>query len=69
MDELREEIERMVENRLRWAGHVERMAADRLTKTANAYIERGRQEEKRRTAIEGKSSRQKRMEAISSEGD
>ena len=34
MDELREEIGlRMVENRLKWAGHVEKMSEDRLTKS------------------------------------
>ena len=32
----------MVENRLKWAGHVERMVEDRLTKTADAYGEEGR---------------------------
>ena len=32
----------MVENRLKWAGHVERMAEDRLTKRADAHGERGR---------------------------
>ena len=33
---------RMVEKRLKWAGRVERMAEDRLTKTADAYREEGR---------------------------
>ena len=50
MDELGEETGlrkslhggRMVENRLKWAGHVDRMAEDRLTKRADAYREEGR---------------------------
>ena len=32
----------MVEKRLKWAGHVERMAEDRLTKRADVYREEGR---------------------------
>ena len=32
----------MFEKRLKWTGNVERMAEDRLTKTADAYGEEGR---------------------------
>ena len=35
-------VKKYVENRLKWAGHVERMAEDRLTKRADAYGEEGR---------------------------
>ena len=69
----------MVEKQIKWAGHVERMAEDHLTKRADAHRDEGRrrrglrakihQECRNRRKLEGKSTRQKRMETSSSEGD
>ena len=50
---------RMVENRLKWARHVERMAEDRLTESR--CRPRGRQE-RRKTTIEMGGLREKRRQ-------
>ena len=49
----------MEENRLKWAGNVERMAEDHMTKRADADRSRERREDKRKTAIEMGGPREK----------